>query len=106
MKYLNQIAILAAFSILLYYTKSYAFIYWLMAALILTTYFHPWFTLISRSYREHWESKINVPQLIIAAGFALFNLLVVLKDSSLHTFYGAGVGLSFMATSYLITRRA
>jgi len=106
MKYLNQIAILASFSILLYYTKSYDFIYWVMAVLIGTTYLHPLFALISRSYRKQWDSQIDVAQMIIAASVAIFNMRVVLKDSSLCTFYGVGVGLSFIATSYLITRRA
>jgi hypothetical protein len=106
MKYLSQIIVLSIFSTLLYFTQSYLVIYWLMAFAIASSYLHPTLTLLSRSYRDEYKSEMNFIQMIIVACFATFNILCVLEGSTLCFPYGVGVGLSFMATSYLITRRA
>lgn len=72
---------------------------------IASTYFHPLFTLISPSYRKQWDSQITYPQMFIAAAFAIFNMMMILDGSSLRTWYGVGVALSIMASSYLLTRK-
>lgn len=106
MKYLSQIVVLTIFSILLHLTHSYESIYWIMAFIISTMYLHPWLAVISESYRKRCESSVDFIQMITVACFATFNILVVLQGSPLRNFYGVGIGLSFIATSYPITRRA
>jgi hypothetical protein len=103
MKYLNQFVTLCSISFLLYFAKSHSIIYAIMLFMIATSYMHPLFTVLSRSYRENWDASINCYQMIFAAIFAVCNMIFILDDSPLRTFYGAGVGLSFIATSYLIT---
>jgi hypothetical protein len=68
-------------------------------------YAHPLCVLLSRYYRENWRCEINYANTIIAAFFAVFNIMIVLKGSPICSFYGFGVGLSIIATSYLITQR-
>lgn len=105
MKYIHQILTLSAVSALLYLSRSAVILHYAMFLPIASTYFHPLFTLISRTYRAQWNSSITYPQMFIAAAFAIFNMNVTLNGSTLRTWYGVGVALSIMASSYLLTRK-
>ena len=105
MKYITQTLSLIVVSISLYYAQLYFIIFLFTLFMIAFTYLHPALTLFCRAYREKWNIPVNYGQLVLAGVFAVFNMLYILKDAPLRIFYGLGVGLTFIATLYIITKK-